>query len=167
MLAAYTVAVEVTETAVLARLLHALDVLTQLRVEKVGVLVVRLAVLVVTRTIEEPDGEVVLLRVGDDVHDLADLINVQLTGTLVHVDVALLQDQVGETTTNTLDGGQGVHDLASAVHVRVADTQNVLKIRGLEPHRHLAMETSGIFRLPSTSSIFFSSCVLYRCFFLV
>ena len=142
MLAADTVAVEVTETAMLASLLHALNILAEVGVEKVGVLVVRLAVLVVARTIEESEGEVVLLGVGDDVDDLVDLVGSHLTSPLLHVDLALLQDEVRETATHTLDGGQSVHDLASAIHVSVADTQNVLKIRRLEPDRHLAIVAS-------------------------
>ncbi len=47
---------------------------------------------------------------------------------LVHVNVGLLADQVGKATANTLDLGQGVHDLVLTIDVGVEDTQNVLKL---------------------------------------
>lgn len=45
---------------------------------------------------------------------------------LVQVDIGLLADQVRVPTTDTLDLGQGVHDLAATVNVGVEETQNVL-----------------------------------------
>ena len=45
---------------------------------------------------------------------------------LVEIDIRLLADNVGVTATNTLDLGQGVHDLALAINVGVEETQNVL-----------------------------------------
>lgn len=45
---------------------------------------------------------------------------------LVEVHVGLLADQVGVPPTNTLDLGQGEHDLATALDVGVEQTQNVL-----------------------------------------
>ena len=45
---------------------------------------------------------------------------------LVEIDIGLLADNVGVTATNTLDLGQGVHDLALAINVGVEETQNVL-----------------------------------------
>ena len=44
---------------------------------------------------------------------------------LVQVDIGLLADQVGVTTTDTLDLGQGVHDLLLAVNVGVEQTQDL------------------------------------------
>lgn len=45
---------------------------------------------------------------------------------LVHVDIGLLADQVRVTTSDTLDLGKGVHDLATTLDVGVEQTQNVL-----------------------------------------
>ena len=45
---------------------------------------------------------------------------------LVQVNVGLFADKVGVTTANTLDLGQGVHDLALAINVGVEETKNVL-----------------------------------------
>ena len=45
---------------------------------------------------------------------------------LVQINIGLFADKVGVATTNTLDLGQGVHDLALAINVGVEETQNVL-----------------------------------------
>ena len=44
---------------------------------------------------------------------------------LVEVNIGLLADQVGVTTTDTLDLGQGVHDLLLAIDVGVQKTQDL------------------------------------------
>ena len=46
---------------------------------------------------------------------------------LVEVDIGLLADQVGVAATDTLDLGQGVHDLLLAIDVRVQQTDDVLE----------------------------------------
>jgi hypothetical protein len=43
---------------------------------------------------------------------------------LVQVDIGLLANQVGVTTTDTLDLGQGIHDLLLAIDVGVEKTVN-------------------------------------------
>ena len=48
---------------------------------------------------------------------------------LVQVDVGLLAHQVGIPATDTLDLGEGVHDLLLAIDVGVEKTQNELKVR--------------------------------------
>jgi hypothetical protein len=47
---------------------------------------------------------------------------------LVHVDVGLLADDVGEAAPNTLYGGHGEHDLLLPIHVGVQQTQNMLEV---------------------------------------
>jgi hypothetical protein len=47
---------------------------------------------------------------------------------LVKINISLLASNVGITTTNTLDGGQGDHNLVLAVNVGVEQTQNVLEL---------------------------------------
>lgn len=44
---------------------------------------------------------------------------------LVQVDIGLLADEVGVTTTDTLDLGEGVHHLLLAVNVGVEQTQDL------------------------------------------
>jgi hypothetical protein len=45
---------------------------------------------------------------------------------LVQVDISLLADQVGVSSTDTLDLGQGVHDLLLAIDVGIEETQDEL-----------------------------------------
>jgi hypothetical protein len=47
---------------------------------------------------------------------------------LVHVDVGLLADDVGEAAADTFDGGESEHYLLLSVHVRIEDTQYVLEL---------------------------------------
>ena len=77
-----TMSVKVSETSVLAGLLHAFDILTQLGVQQVGVLVIVLAILVVLLSVQEPSGELVLGRVSDHLNDLVHLVSVKLTSSL-------------------------------------------------------------------------------------
>ena len=39
----------------------------------------------------------------------------------------LLEDKVGVTTTNTLNGGDGEHDVPLTINIGVHNTQNVLE----------------------------------------
>ena len=45
---------------------------------------------------------------------------------LVQIDVGLLADDVGVSSTDTLDLSQGVHDLALSIDIGVQQTENVL-----------------------------------------
>ena len=102
MLTSHSSAPEVSETSVESHLLHSLEVLTKSTIEQVRVLVTRLAVLDVLGSVKEPEGDLELLGVGDDRDDLGDFLLGELTSTLVQVDVALLADNVGESSSNTL-----------------------------------------------------------------
>ena len=53
---------------------------------------------------------------------------------LVEVDIGLLANQVGVAATDTLDLGQGVHDLLLTLNIGVEETQNVLEVRLLAGH---------------------------------
>ena len=44
---------------------------------------------------------------------------------LVQIDIGLLADQVGVSATNTLDSGQGVHNLLLTTDVGVEETQDL------------------------------------------
>jgi len=47
---------------------------------------------------------------------------------LVEINISLLADQVGVSSSNTLDLGQGDHDLSSTLDVGVEETENVLLV---------------------------------------
>ena len=102
MLTSDSSAPEVSETSVESHLLHSLEVLTESTVQQVSVLVRGLSVLDILRSVQEPEWDLELLRVGDDRNDLSDLLLGKLTGALVQIDVALLADDVGESSSNTL-----------------------------------------------------------------
>jgi len=118
----------VTDTSVRPHLLKSLKILTELGVKLVGGDVVGLAVLDVPLSVEEPRGDLELHRVLKNGDHLVDLLSGELTSTLVLVDVCLLADHVRHTPTDTLDDGQGVHDLLASVNIGVEDTQNVLEV---------------------------------------
>jgi hypothetical protein len=136
----------VTETTVSTDLLEALKIVTELGVDVVGENLVVLAVDNVALSVEEPCGDLVLSRVLDDGDNSLELFRGELTGAaeyalvllfiafspfngnaipLVQVDIGLLADQVGVTTSDTLDSGQGVHDLLFALNVCVKETQDL------------------------------------------
>ena len=56
---------------------------------------------------------------------------------LVEINISLLADQVGVATADTLDLGQGVHDLLLTLNIGVEKTQDELEVRllsGYERH---------------------------------
>jgi len=60
---------------------------------------------------------------------------------LVEINISLLADQVGVSSSNTLDLGQGDHDLSSTLDVGVEETENVLLVSSehSERDRHVAV----------------------------
>ena len=128
-LTTHTEAPVVTETTVSADLLETLQVLTQLGVDTVGEDLRVLAVDNVALSVEEPGGNLVLRGVLDDGDDSLKLFGGKFTSTLVQINIGLLADQVGVTATDTLDLGQGVHDLLLAIDVGVQKTQDELEVR--------------------------------------
>jgi hypothetical protein len=77
---------------------------------------------------------------------------------LAQVNIGLLANQVGVTAADTLDLGQGVHDLLLAVNIGVEQTQDVLEVRLLAGHercRHGKKEVSLLFS-PSFCNFLFS-----------
>lgn len=113
---------EVSDTSVGSDLLQSLQVVSQLRLHVVGQDVVVLTVNLVLLSVQEPSWDLVLGWVLHDGHDSLQLLLGQLTGTLVQVNVGLLAHQVGVSSTDTSDLGQGVHDLDSAIDVGVQQT---------------------------------------------
>jgi len=118
----------VSQTTVGADLLEALQVLTQLVVQEVRQNLGGLAVLDVLLSVEEPVWDLVLAGVGDDGDDPLDLLLAQLTGALAHVNVGLLECNVGEPAADTLDGGNGEHGVPLTLQVRVHHTKDVLEV---------------------------------------
>jgi hypothetical protein len=111
-----------------ADLLQTFQIITKLGVNTVGENLGVFAIDDIALTIEEPGGDFVLSRVLDDGYDSLEFFGGELTGTvlnefvstlkrvkpfipLVEIDIGFLANQVGVSASNTLDFGQGVHDL--------------------------------------------------------
>jgi hypothetical protein len=134
----------VTKTTVSADLLQALEIVTELAVDTVGKSLAVLAIDDIALPVEEPGGDLVwmmlnhiprlveptqhtLQRVLDDGDETLKLFGGEVTGALAEIDIGLLADQVGVAATDTLDLGQGVHDLLLSIDVRVQQTDDVLE----------------------------------------
>lgn len=94
----------VTKTTVRADLLEALKVLTEGRGDLVSNDLLVLASSKILLSVEEPEGDLELLRVLHDSKNFVDLLLGELTSALSHVNVSLLANEVGETATNSLRG---------------------------------------------------------------
>ena len=130
-LTTYASAPVVAETTVAADLLHALQVVAQGAGKVLCREVHGLARLEVLTTIKEEFRDLELQRVLDDGHDALDLVVGDLTSALRKVHLSLLANHDGEAAAQTRDRSQREREVACAVHVRVENTQDVLKLLGL------------------------------------
>ena len=121
---------EVTQTSMVADLLHALKILSESSIDDVGVDLGPASVLDAALSVEEPLGDAVLGGLGEDVTDLVDLIDLEVAGASVDVDLSDLADEGGESSADTLDDAQSEWNFVLAVHVRVHHTQKVLELAG-------------------------------------
>jgi len=64
----------------------------------------------------------------DDVDNSFEFFGSEFTGALPEINIGLLADQVGVATPNTLDLGQGVHDLLLSFDIGVKETEDELKV---------------------------------------
>jgi hypothetical protein len=79
-----------------------------------------------------------------DYHHLASLRDgSELDLPLVEINIGLLADQVGVSSSNTLDLGQGDHDLSSTLDVGVEETENVLLVSSERSERDNRLRSSG------------------------
>jgi len=127
----------VAETAVSTDLLQALEILAELGVDTVGENLAVLAVHDIALSVEEPRWDFVLSWVLDDSDDSLELFRGEFSGTLVEINIGLLANQVGVTTSDTLYFGQGVHNLLLTLNIGVEKSQDELEVRLLTRHeRH-------------------------------
>jgi len=117
-----------SQTTVSTNLLQSLEIVTKFRVNTVGQYLRVFAVNNVLLSVKEPRRDFELRGVLDDGDNTFQFIRVQVSSPLVKVDIGLLADKVGVTTTNTLDLSQGVHDFAFTVNIGVKETENVLEL---------------------------------------
>lgn len=125
-----------THTAMRADLSETIKIFSHLEVELISNELGGLTVLEVALTVKKVVGDLELTGVLDDSNDAIDFLVGQRSSTLRKVDIGLLENKVGESTTDTLDGGEGVHDLLTTLDVGVEYTKDVLKLLSLHYDRH-------------------------------
>lgn len=122
---------EMSDTTVSSDLLQSFQIVSQLGFDTVGQSVVVLTIVNVSLTVQKPGWDLVLSWVLHDLDNSFQFFLGQLTSSLVQIDISLLTDQVGVTTTNTLNGGQGVNDLDVTINVSVQQTALLLLVTSL------------------------------------
>lgn len=125
---------EVTETSMVADLLHALKIFSESGINNVGVNLAVGSVLDASLSVEEPLGDTVLGGLGEDVGDLVDLFFGEVTGSSHLVDLGDLADKDSESPADTLNDAEGEGDLGLAVDVGVHHTEKVLEFVGARQH---------------------------------
>ena len=125
----------VTKTTVGTDLLHPLDVIAELGIEVLREHLGIFSRLEILLPVEEPKWDLELAGVLDDGDELFNFIGRQFPGALVDVDFGLLTDEIGETTSETLDLCKAEDDVPLALNVGVEDTQDVLELVPLH-HGH-------------------------------
>lgn len=138
-----------SQTSVSSDLLESLQVLSELSVNTVGDELRPVAFTDISLSVEEPLGDVVVSGLGKNVVDLINVLFFQLTSSkgnrqvrprlmtflclpLVKVDLSDLEDEVSESSADTLDGLKGEHSLALTVDVCVLDSENVNELFSLD-----------------------------------
>ena len=121
----------VTETSVLAGLLHALEILTETGINHVGDELRVGTILDTSLSVEEPHGNAVLLWLGNNIGNLFNISFSKFTSTLVQVNLGNLEGQDGKTSTETLDDSKGEGGLLLSVNVGVLHTQDVHEVIGV------------------------------------
>lgn len=121
----------VTETSVESHLLHSLEIFSESGGSIVGNKLGVGSVLDASLSVKEPLGDSVVEGLGDDISDFVHLGFVKLSSSSVEVDVGDLADEVGESSTDTLDNSKGEHNLDLTVNIGVLHSEDVSEITGV------------------------------------
>ena len=117
-----------SETPVGLDLLESFQVLSKLVVQGIGRDLRELTILNVLPSVEEPVRDLELPGVIDDGKELFNLLLTQFSSPFRQINISLLADKVGESSSNPSDGRQGIHDVSFTIDVGVEDSKNVLKL---------------------------------------
>ena len=130
-----------SETSMVLGLSHSLEILSHESVNVVGNDLVPSSFLWIFLSVQEPLWDVVLKGSGEEILDLSDLFFVDLTGSLVGVDLADFHGQNGESSTDTSDLSKTEWSLLFTVDVCVLNSKNVLEfVRVLQYQRsHISL----------------------------
>jgi hypothetical protein len=143
----------VSETSVGSDLLQSLQIFSELGIKGVGDELSPGSLTNVSLSVQEPLGNVVVGWLGKNVIDLFDVWFSQLTSSIiikgfglagfyvrgrvrelpfVEIDLSDLEDKVGESSTDTLDGSESEHHLAFTFNVGVLNSENVSELLSLD-----------------------------------
>ena len=114
-----------SETSVVLGLSHSLKILSHHGIQVVGDELGPVAMLWVLLSVQEPLWDVVVSWSGDDVVNSLDLLLIELTGSLVEVDLSDFEGESGESSTETSDLSKTEWGLLFTVDVCVLDSENV------------------------------------------
>ena len=125
LLSSYLESPEVSETSMVLDFLESFQIFSEFSIDLIGNQLGGGTFSWVGLSVEEPFWHSPLSWVGQDLVDFLDFLLGQFSGSFVHVDFSQLQDQVGESLADTLDGGEGEHNLVLSFNVGVLDTKNM------------------------------------------
>lgn len=118
----------VTETSVLADLLHALQVLSETSVHHVGDKLTVGAVLDASLSVQEPLGNAVVSGLRENVTNSVHFFFREFSCSAAWVDLSNFAAEDAESATDTLDAPERERDFLLSIHVRVLHSENVLEI---------------------------------------
>jgi len=117
-------------------LLHSFQIFSQFVRQSIRSQLRIFTVLDILLSIQKPGRDFEVFRVGHGGLDSFQFFGIDLTGSFVDIDFGFFQDQVGESSTHTLDGGQGVSDFDVTIDVGVLDTEDVLEVFVVDDEGH-------------------------------
>ena len=112
----------VSQTTMGSHLLELLNIISQLGLQVVSKNVVVLTIVKVLLSVQEPSWNLIFGWVLHDLDNSLQLFLGQFTGSLIKINIGLLANQVGVSSTNTSDSSQSVDDLNLTVNVCVHQT---------------------------------------------
>ena len=122
-------------------LLQTFKIITVLGIKNVRDDLRRLTIDNILLSVKEPRRNLVLSGVLENGDNTFQFFRRKLTSSLGQINIGLLTGNVGETTTNTLDGGQSNLNLDTTVDVSVKKTDNVLEMIPLRNYERLMSST--------------------------
>ena len=117
-----------SESSMVLDFLQFLEIFSELGIDLIGDQLVPGTFLRVVLSVQEPLWDVVLGRSGEDIVDFLDFFFSDFSSSLVEVNSCFLQEDVGESSADSLDGGEGEHNLDCSLNISVLDSQNMSEV---------------------------------------
>merc|ERR1712170_164998 len=126
----------VSDTSVQPDFLHSFQIFSQFVGQSIRSQLGIFTVLDILLSIQKPGRDFEVFRVSHGGLDSFQFFGIDLTGSFVDIDFGFFQDQVGESSAHTLNGGQSVSDFDVTINVGVLDTENVLEVFVVDDEGH-------------------------------